>query len=160
MLPSPHCSPLQAQFWKAVCVSPPVLLQRRAPRSCPASSTAVAAVPVQQQAAAASEPATAVAAVQLDPEVKARHKRPAGWVPPGPPPAAAAAAETQGAAAAAAAAIDPDLRPASHETLSFLTGDWRIFQLRDGHRCGWEGVGGAGVGLDGCGMNRRPVWYF
>jgi hypothetical protein len=25
--------------------------------------------------------------------------------------------------------------PGSEETLSYLTGDWRIFQLRNGHRC-------------------------
>jgi hypothetical protein len=58
--------------------------------------------------------------VDYDPEVKAKHKRPSGWVAPGPPPAG-----RQGRA---------DLQPGPDEDLSFLTGDWRIFQLKTGHR--------------------------
>jgi hypothetical protein len=65
--------------------------------------------------------------VKHDPELKAKHKRPKGWVAPGPQPAAAAAA--------AGGFLDPDLIPGLEETLSYLTGDWRIFQLRNGHRC-------------------------
>lgn len=47
-------------------------------------------------------------------------RRPAGWSAPGPAPAG-----PQGRA---------DLAPAADEDLSYLTGDWRIFQKRRGHR--------------------------
>jgi len=57
----------------------------------------------------------------------------------------------------AAAAIDPDLRPAPHETLSFLTGDWRIFQLRDGHRCVCEGGGDEAGWLGGMYSAKRET---
>jgi hypothetical protein len=67
--------------------------------------------------------------VKLLPEVKARHKRPPGWVAPGPSPVG-----LQDSPAAAAAADDPSLKPQVNETLSYLTGDWRIFQLKEGHR--------------------------
>ncbi len=60
--------------------------------------------------------------VDYDPEVKARHARPPAWVPPGPAPAG-----PQGR---------PELAPGPGEDLSYLTGDWRIFQLKDGHRWG------------------------
>ena len=46
-----------------------------------------------------------------------RPARPPGWVAPGPQPAA-----------------PPGVEPGPHEDLSFLSGDWRIFQRRDGHR--------------------------
>ncbi len=46
--------------------------------------------------------------------------RPADWTPPGPSPRGA-----QG---------DPTLEPRDDETLSYLTGDFRIFQKRVGHR--------------------------
>lgn len=87
------------------------------------------------QTAAVPEPtpglASQTAAVKLDPELKAKHKRPDGWTAPGPQPWAAAAV----AAASAGSAMDPDLCPGPNETLSYLTGDWRLLQLRDGHRC-------------------------
>lgn len=51
---------------------------------------------------------------------RALKKRPAGWAPPGPKP--------RGYAERA------DLRPGPDEDLSFLTGDFRIFQRKDGHR--------------------------
>ncbi len=51
---------------------------------------------------------------------KAASRRPAGWVAPGPRP--------RGADARA------DLAPTVEEDLSFLSGDFRIFQRRDGHR--------------------------
>jgi tRNA1(Val) A37 N6-methylase TrmN6 len=51
---------------------------------------------------------------------KARSRRPIGWTAPGPQP--------RGAAGRA------DLAPAYNEDLSFLTGDFRIFQRKDGHR--------------------------
>ncbi len=46
--------------------------------------------------------------------------RPPGWVPPGPSPRPPAG--------------PPDLSPGDDETLSYLTGDFRIFQKKDGHR--------------------------
>lgn len=51
---------------------------------------------------------------------RALAKRPAGWVPPGPKPRGYAER--------------PDLIPGNDEDLSFLTGDFRIFQRKDGHR--------------------------
>ncbi len=47
-------------------------------------------------------------------------RRPEGWLPPGPPPAGA-----QGRA---------ELEPQADEELSYLCGDWRVFQKRKGHR--------------------------
>ncbi|WP_461393309.1 tRNA1(Val) (adenine(37)-N6)-methyltransferase [Deferrisoma sp.] len=47
-------------------------------------------------------------------------RRPSGWVPPGPVPPG-----DRG---------DPELRPAPGETLDCLSGHWKIFQLRRGHR--------------------------
>lgn len=47
-------------------------------------------------------------------------RRPAGWIAPGPPPAG-----DQGR---------PELVPGPDEQLSYLAGDWRLFQRRDGHR--------------------------
>lgn len=64
---------------------------------------------------------TTVAPIRLDPEVKAKHKRPADWVAPGPQPYGNPTG-------------DPELVPQQQETLSFLTGDWRILQLQHGHR--------------------------
>lgn len=55
------------------------------------------------------------------PEERARRARPEGWAPPGPAPVGAADDRTP-----------PILLPG--ETLSYLSGDWRIFQLADGHR--------------------------
>lgn len=52
--------------------------------------------------------------------MKPRKVRPAGWVAPGPAPRGAAG--------------DPELEPEADEDLSFLTGDFRIFQKRRGHR--------------------------
>jgi tRNA1(Val) A37 N6-methylase TrmN6 len=46
--------------------------------------------------------------------------RPEGWVPPGPKPRGALG--------------DPSLEPRDDETLSYLTGDFRIFQKKVGHR--------------------------
>ncbi len=51
---------------------------------------------------------------------RALAKRPAGWTPPGPKPRGHAER--------------PDLLPGPDEDLSFLTGDFRIFQRKDGHR--------------------------
>lgn len=47
-------------------------------------------------------------------------RRPPGWVPPGP--------------VAPGGRGDPELGPGPGETLDCLSGHWRIFQLRDGHR--------------------------
>jgi hypothetical protein len=87
------------------------------PRCSPAARAAASS--------AAVIPSAATPPVKLPPEVKARHKRPPGWTAPGPSPAG-----LQDSAAAA----DPSLQPQDNETLSYLTGDWRIFQLKDGHR--------------------------
>lgn len=68
-----------------------------------------------------------------DPAVdRARYKR-AGWVAPGPQPAGA-----RGRA---------ELLPQAHEDLSFLTGDFRIFQLKAGHRWSLDDFVTAYVGL-------------
>lgn len=47
-------------------------------------------------------------------------RRPPGWVAPGPPPRGSVGR--------------PDLEPAGDEELSYLAGDWRLFQRRRGHR--------------------------
>lgn len=47
-------------------------------------------------------------------------RRPAGWLAPGPAPLGA-----QGR---------PELEPAADEDLCFLSGNWRLFQKRQGHR--------------------------
>ncbi len=47
-------------------------------------------------------------------------RRPPHWTPPGPVPPGAG--------------NDPDLRPRAGETLDCLSGHWKIFQLRRGHR--------------------------
>jgi tRNA1Val (adenine37-N6)-methyltransferase len=47
-------------------------------------------------------------------------RRPPGWVAPGPAPAGARGR--------------PELEPGDDEDLCFLTGDWRLFQKRKGHR--------------------------
>jgi tRNA1Val (adenine37-N6)-methyltransferase len=55
-----------------------------------------------------------------DPVDRATRKRPLGWRAPGPPPRGALGR--------------PDLEPRENEVLSFLSGDYRIFQRKDGHR--------------------------
>jgi len=74
---------------------------------------------------------------------RARHERiRARWTPPGPVPPG-----DQG---------DPELQPAPEETLDHVSGHWRIFQRRDGHRfstddflCAWFAVRRArAAGLD------------
>lgn len=47
-------------------------------------------------------------------------RRPQGWNAPGPKPAGAG--------------IDPELQPETDEDLSYLAGDWRLFQPKSGHR--------------------------
>ena len=59
-----------------------------------------------------------------DPDDRARRKRPAGWRAPGPAPRGPDGR--------------PGLAPGPSEVLSFLSGDWRIFQRRDGHRWSLE----------------------
>ncbi len=54
------------------------------------------------------------------PEAKAAHARPVGWVAPGPQPVGVLGR--------------PELVPGEGEELSYLTGDWRLFQLCSGHR--------------------------
>lgn len=110
-------------------------------QSCPATAVAAAAAasgtttaPTVSSPSGLSQPPAATKAVKLDPELKAKHKRPEGWLAPGPLPAAAIAAAVDPAAAGGELAVEPSLSPGDNETLSYLTGDWRIFQLRNGHR--------------------------
>ncbi len=56
----------------------------------------------------------------IDLAAERSHVRRAGWVAPGPQPLGPRGRD--------------ELAPAADEDLSFLTGDFRIFQLRDGHR--------------------------
>jgi len=56
---------------------------------------------------------------------KARYMRPPGWHPPGPPPVGVPDDQSENAG---------ELQVGPGETLSYLCGDWRIFQLSDGHR--------------------------
>lgn len=61
-----------------------------------------------------------MARLSNDPDDRARRKRPEGWLAPGPAPRGPAGRS--------------DLVPDAAEVLSFLAGDWRIFQRRDGHK--------------------------
>ena len=65
-------------------------------------------------------------------------RRPEGWLPPGPPPAGG-----QGR---------PELEAQPDEDLSFLCGDWRIFQKRKGHRWSLDDLVTAWVAI-----NERPA---
>ncbi len=56
----------------------------------------------------------------LDNALPKAPRRPPGWLAPGPQPRGALG--------------DPELAARADETLSYLTGDFRIFQKRDGHR--------------------------
>jgi hypothetical protein len=106
------------------CYSNPSIRTASKIRSRPAASPGTAAAEAPAASVILTPP------VKLPPEVKAKHKRPPGWVAPGPSPIG-----LQDSPAAAAAAVDDaSLQPQANETLSYLTGDWRIFQLKDGHR--------------------------
>jgi tRNA1(Val) A37 N6-methylase TrmN6 len=61
-------------------------------------------------------------------------RRPEGWIAPGPQPLG-----DQG---------DPTLLPGPEEDLSFLAGDWRIFQPRAGHRWSLDDLVTAYVAAD------------
>jgi tRNA1(Val) A37 N6-methylase TrmN6 len=65
---------------------------------------------------------------------RALERRPPGWRAPGPPPAGAR--------------DRPELVPGPDEDLSFLVGDWRIFQLRRGHRWSLDDFATAFVALE------------
>jgi hypothetical protein len=80
---------------------------RTAAAATEAAGAAVAAATTGSPPPTAA-PAKPPAATLLDPEVKARHRRPQGWVAPGPRPAG-----DQG---------NPALAAGPEETLSFLTG--------------------------------------
>ncbi len=70
----------------------------------------------------------------MDPaEARSRIVRPSGWIAPGPQPRGAAG--------------EPDLVPSEEEDLSFLTGDFRIFQRRIGHRWSMDDFVTADVAL-------------
>lgn len=68
-------------------------------------------------------------------------RRPAGWVPPGPRPAGDGG--------------DPRLQPAPDEDLSFLAGDWRIFQPKTGHRWSLDDLVTAFVAVQGLAPSER-----
>ncbi len=71
-------------------------------------------------------------------------RRPAGWDPPGPVPPG-----TRG---------DPDLLPGPDETLDCLSGHWRIFQLRRGHRYATDDLLTAWAACDAwTGRSRGPA---
>ncbi|MFO0548342.1 MAG: SAM-dependent methyltransferase [Polyangiaceae bacterium] len=60
-------------------------------------------------------------------------RRPVGWAPPGPRPRGAAG--------------DATLVPGDDEDLSYLTGDYRIFQLKRGHRWSLDDFATAWIAL-------------
>lgn len=62
-------------------------------------------------------------------------RRPAGWEAPGPAPAGARGR--------------PELEPEEDEDLCFLTGDWRLFQKRRGHRWSLDDLVTAWVAVRG-----------
>ncbi|MBI2895300.1 MAG: methyltransferase domain-containing protein [Deltaproteobacteria bacterium] len=69
-----------------------------------------------------------------------RPSRPVGWIAPGPAPAA-----------------PPRLGPGADEDLSYLTGDWRIFQKRRGHRWSVDDLLTAWVAAEAVAA-RPPAW--
>lgn len=69
--------------------------------------------------------------------------RPLHWNPPGPPPAGDGG--------------EPDLRPGPGETLDCLSGHWKIFQLRGGHRYSTDDLLTAWYAADGArGLSIEP----
>ena len=97
------------------------------PRQFPRAAARTVAVAAAAAAAAAPAAAAAAPARVRSPEEKAAFSRPPGWVAPGPQPIG----PNQGPGGAP----DPELAPRDgEETLSFLAGDWRLFQLVNGHR--------------------------
>ncbi|GBG00144.1 hypothetical protein Rsub_12835 [Raphidocelis subcapitata] len=134
--PQAHCTeaPGQRRPRIVVAAAQPERLAGSAPWGAERRCAAVAA------AAAA---AGGVAGVRLSPEEKARHSRPPGWTAPGPPPAGPRG--------------DPDLAPRPGESLSYLCGDWRIFQLEAGHRWSMDDHVTAVVALQEAAAAPRPV---
>lgn len=65
-------------------------------------------------------------------------RRPEGWKAPGPLPRA-----------------DPSLLPLDDEELSFLTGEWRIFQKQQGHRWSMDDLVTAWVAAEHMGSARK-----
>lgn len=70
-----------------------------------------------------------------------RPRRPADWVAPGPKPLGDGG--------------DPELQPSPDEDLSYLAGDWRIFQPKSGHRWSLDDLVTAYVAVDECGASGR-----
>lgn len=73
----------------------------------------------------------------VDPDeavAKAASRRPAGWVAPGPQPRGSAGRT--------------DLAPGPEEDLSYLSGDFRIFQRKDGHRWSLDDFATAVVAIE------------
>ncbi len=65
-------------------------------------------------------------------------KRPAGWIAPGPPPRGGDA-------------------PAADEDLSYLSGDWRLFQRRTGHRWSLDDLATAWIATRGMRDDARAL---
>lgn len=70
-------------------------------------------------------------------------RRPPGWIAPGPRPAGAG--------------DDSTLVPGEDETLDMLSGDWRIFQKRRGHRWSLDDLVTAWLACDGVDAPTRYV---
>lgn len=81
--------------------------------------------------------------ISIDPGAEKARARRAGWLAPGPKP--------RGSAGRA------DLLPGPDEDLSYLTGDFRIFQLRSGHRWSLDDFATAHVALESARDVRRAV---
>lgn len=87
------------------------------------------------------EPSAESSGPSTDPALaKAATRRPAGWDPPGPQPRGAAGR--------------PELVPTDEEDLSFLCGDFRIFQRKVGHRWSLDDFATAVVAIEE-GRSRR-----
>ncbi len=76
---------------------------------------------------------------------RSRSRRPAGWQVPGPLPLGA-----QGR---------PELSPAEDEDLSFLTGDFRIFQKKRGHRWSLDDFATAWIALRAASALGQPASF-
>ena len=69
-----------------------------------------------------------------------------GWAKPGPVPPGA----EDSALACANDALPRELQPAAHETLDAISGHFRLFQLRDGHRFSTDDILTAWYGTSWC----------
>jgi tRNA1(Val) A37 N6-methylase TrmN6 len=70
-------------------------------------------------------------------------RRPADWIAPGPPPRGPNGR--------------PELAAAADEDLSYLSGDWRVFQKRSGHRWSLDDLVTAWIATDAAPSARRVL---